>query len=573
MAVRLRIALVAGALALACAGAAPSGRGAGNTVATGFPEPDALKQLARAPAPTDLPFRSRYRDVGAWDLEGPFPDVVGAPASRSGAKPWDALLDAFVRSRAGLVMATPAMECVAREAGRFFVDHRAFPGFGAQRFLAGRCAVATAPPSFASFSWKSSHLRSVQQAIDELADQIDGRLRSHVVGGLLDVGLWAHVEDGRLDVVVATGERVARIDPVPTVPADDGRVLLSGEFLRPAIETGALASRGHLGWQECEANEEVALPRFQYTCRVERQDAQAWLSLNFLSPGLAMPRVVARILVRPGAAPTTRYERHAYAAPRPVDDVEEVPTVFAELLNEVRRQAGAPPLRLEPEQSRTAAELAPHYFAAMANPSERRTAELVVRGMMAGWEVEAIVEEGRFTFMFLAESCDLASLLSDALDHPGARMTLLDPELERLAIGSMVGVEGEVEYVALIASTYELFPESEHRSSVERVYDNLAVARAERARPVPRPLEEVQSLAAAASLRIQAGEAPKEVLGDLILESVDTLKRPVNGWFAETRDLDALVFPDELLEGRQLDVAIAVAFRRLPDEPWGATSC
>jgi hypothetical protein len=193
----------------------------------------------------------------------------------------------------------------------------------------------------------------------------------------------------------------------------------------------------------------------------------------------------------------------------------------------------------------------------------------VALGMMAGWEVQDIVQEGRFASMWLVESRDVASLLSDALEHPGARMALLEPDASRIAIGSIAGEEGESAYVAAIASTYQLFSEKEHRANAALVVDELTRARAARDRSAPQTLDAVVPLAVAAAARVQAGGVPQEVLGDLIQDSVDTLERSVTGWVAETQDLAAIRFPDDFLDRRDLEVAIAVSVHRPEGEAWG----
>jgi hypothetical protein len=252
-----------------------------------------------------------------------------------------------------------------------------------------------------------------------------------------------------------------------------------------------------------------------------------------------------------------------------VQDDAQVPPAFLEVLNEVRARAGAPPLQLALEQSRVAGEVASHYFDALAEPARAPIAELVALGMMAGWEVPEIVQEGRFTFMWLVESRDVASLLSDALDHPASRMVLLDAKVERVAVGPLAGGEGERQYLALIAATYDLFSESEHRANAERVFDDLAMARVERSRMAPRTLERARPLAVAAASRVQAGEPPRIVLDLLMLQSAEAVGRSVTGWYGEVQVLGAVAFPTDFLERRELEVAIAVAFHQPAGEPWG----
>lgn len=555
----------------ACVGCAspgqPSASDPVDRTGSGFPKPEALYALRDRSLQPGSPFGSTHRDVASWSLAGPFPEVA-SHAPRPGGQAWDPLLDELIRSRAGLAIASAAMECLAREAGRFVVEHRALPGLGLQRFLTGRCAVVTEAPTVATFSWESSRSLSLGEAITKLGGPIRALLRNHVVGGPLDVGIWLHSKDGRVDLVVAMGERSVRLDPMPTVVASGSQIVLAGEVLRSASSVTAVVTRGVFDWEVCEPVEGVTLPRFRLVCSVDAADASSWLSLHYLPPGHVLAQSIAQLLIRKPGNQADRYRRHRHAEPRSATRTEQVPGAFLELLNQLRAEAEAPPLALAPEQSRVAREVAPYYFSALMD-AQAGTAELVALGMMAGWEVDEIVQEGRFAFTWLTDSRDVASLLSDVLDSPEARMALLWNELDQIAIGAVVGEDGATGYLGLIAATYRVFSEEDPLENASRVSRNLTRARAERSRAAARRLESVGPLAAAAASRIQGGATPQDVLGELIQESVDTLQRSVMGWVAETRDLDDIVFPDEFLERTELGIAISVTSRRPKGEPWG----
>ncbi len=364
------------------------------------------------------------------------------------------------------------------------------------------------------------------------------------------------------------GERSVRLDPVPSVAAPGSRIVLSGEVLHSASSVVAMVTRGPFDWEICEAVEGVSLPRFHLVCSMDAADTSSWLSLHYLPPGQVLERSAAQLLIRKPGNPADRYRRHRYAETRSVTRAEQVPTAFLELLNQLRGEAEAPPLVLAPEQSRVASEVAPYYFSALMD-AQSPAADLAALGMMAGWEVEEIVQEGRFAFTWLIGSRDVASLLSDALESPEARMALLWNELDQIAIGPVVGGEGETGYLGLMAATYRVFSEEDRLESTSRVSRNLTRARAERGRAAAHRLESVTPLAIAAASRIEGGATPQDVLGELIQESVDTLQRSVMGWVAEIRDLDDIVFPDEFLERTELGIAISVSSYRPEGEAWG----
>jgi len=541
-------------------------------VASGFPGRDALDNLLAQPLPDDAALASRFREVDRWELAGPFPEAVGA-TSRRGGGPLDAEIDAFVAERAGLVIATESMDCFAREVGRFLVAEHGLPGNALQHFAAGRCAVATAPPSFGSFSWTTPG-RDLDEAgaAAELGKQIAQRLRERVVGGPLELGVWLHAGSGRVDLLVATGERQVRIDPVASVPGPDGKVLLRGELLRPAEWVGAAVTRGRFEWSKCEPGEAAKLPHFELRCPVAADDASAWISLEYRAPDHVLSRVGLTLLVRPQGGDARVFRRTPYAPEHDVSEAAELPAAITEALNAVREDAGLRPLALDPAQTREAERMAPYYFASQLGASSEAIGELVALGMMAGWDVDGVVQDSQFAWALVVETRDVSRLLSDALEYPGARMALLAHEAERIAVGPLLGEgggEAKSPYLGLIASTYTLFSETTHRRDAEHVQALLAKARAARGRSAPGTLDDALPLAADAAASVQGGAEPRDALERLIESGSRKLGRSVVGWMAETQDLETLVFPDDFLARDELDVAVAVPVRKPEGEAWG----
>jgi hypothetical protein len=449
------------------------------------------------------------------------------------------------------------------------------PSGALQRFMAGRCAVATAPPSFWTYAWTTPGRRfTPEAAVAELGGQIAERLRERVVGGSLELGVWLQTGDGRVDLVIATGERQVRVDALPSVPGPDGRVRLRGELLRKAEWVGASVTRGRFEWSECEPAAGVELPRFDLACAVAPGDPTAWISLEYREPEHVLSRIGLSLLARPQGGDARVFSRHSYAPERDVADAAELPAAITETLNGVRASAGLRPLTLDAGQSLSAGRMAPYFFAAQLGETSASVGDLVALGMMAGWDVDGIVQESGFAFAWLVETQDVSRLLADALEHPGARSALLAREAERIAVGPVVGEAGEggeqrSPYVAMIAATYTLFSEATHRRDAERVHALLGKARAAKGRSAPGTLDAALPLTADAAARVQGGEEPRDVLEDLIESGAEELQRSVVGWMAETQDLETLVFPEDFLSREQLDVAVAVPVRKPKGEAWG----
>src|SRR5262249_30094919 len=105
----------AACLALACASGAPASRGGGKVDdSSQFPTPKQLEKLESTPAPTNV-FDLDVKTVDTWELGGPFPEKMQAEPYSAPEDPWSALLEDAARRRAGLVVPTESMYCVARE--------------------------------------------------------------------------------------------------------------------------------------------------------------------------------------------------------------------------------------------------------------------------------------------------------------------------------------------------------------------------------------------------------------------------------------------------------------------------
>ena len=559
----LAIAAVAAALA-ACAGGAP-GRGPGPAGdASPFPKPEQLEALRRRPAPSRP--RARRPDVASWSLEASLAERLG-DTPRAGGGPFPARLDAAVAARAGLAVRTAEMDCVAEELGRFQLVHGASPPEALVRFLAARCGAPVAELT-SRFVGAVVPPRVDDAALSELwATDVDAILAAELMGGPRSVGLWHGRNGDHALVLVASGRRMLRLDPVATVLPPERRVRLRGEVLAPAAAIEALVNRGAYGVADCAPDPELALPQFAFTCEMARDDPTAWVAVTVQPPGRILAHTVLEALFRAPGVPASAWRAPPAPAAAP-EDGGSAAERFAAAVNEVRRRAGLAPLALSAPQSRIAEELAPAFFAALASPADAMLADLVMLGLLAGWEVEGIVQRGHGGAASLAGSDDVGRLLGEAIERPSSRQALLSPDVQALAVGSLDLGDGEVPSLAALFTTYDLFSASSHARGVEAVLERLGRARAARRLPPPRRLAELDDAMLRAASRVQGGHAPERVLDGLVDESAARLGRPVQGWYAEVGDLEDLVFPEEFVSPLGVDVAVAVAVRRPEGEPW-----
>jgi hypothetical protein len=558
------------ALVVGCAGGAgaPKKRmDAGGGPATGFPKPEELEKLAEEPILGRV-FDSNARDVASWELEGPFPERVEESRFDDGSS-WSQLLADAVERRAGLVVPTEAMYCVARELGRFYLAMGGLPSQNLRRYITARCQAGVAGIGVRYLQAEIGPAVPEAQLFAQWRESFEQMIADQLVGGPTAAGVWFGRSEDRVIALVASGIRAIRLDPVETVLGEDHRVVIRGESLRSVDEVGALLNYGRYAAKRCERDPGVALPRFHFVCEANPADASAWLVIDVRPAGHLVGRTVANLLVWPAGEPDNVYRRPSFADADRIDNAEAAIPGFVAMLNSVRSSAELPELTLDVDQSEIATELAPYFFSALLDESQGIVADLVALGMMAGWDVDGIVQKGRMAGSWVPQSDDLAVLLASALEYPSSREVLLSPDADRIAIGPMLEHYEEHTAIAAMFGTYSLFSEEDHDANVQKVFHKLREARQQRDRRGPQHLVDVAQLSILAASDVQAGADPQDALGDLLEASSEILQRPVQGWVAQVSDLDSLEFPEDFLTEREIGVAIGVSYVKPEGEAWG----
>jgi hypothetical protein len=535
--------------------------------APGFPSPEALVELGEAPVPADL-FDRDVKDVDGWRLAGPFPERLEAVPYRE-TGPWAALVDEAAQRRPGLVVPTQAMYCVARELGRFFLATNGQPSEGLRRFLLARCNATEARVLTGYVDGPVSPGRSDARIFAQWGAVVRESLESRLAGGPRTVGIWYGRLGERAVVMQAFGVREVRVHALSPVPTPAGRIEIRGEFLLPTEQARALVNRGRFGVAPCDRAPVAHAAGFGFVCQVDPRDPSAMIAVSVTRPERLLWTTVLHVLARPEGRLEDTWRAPSYGEPHPLLDPAATDEDFVELLNAARRQAGLAPVELDLEQSAMARELAPPFFASIFGRSPEVNAEMVILGMLAGWSVDGIVQSGHFAASWVMRSNDLQRLLAAALEEPEGRETLLAAGIDRVAIGPLIETADGHESMAAIFGSYALFSEEDHAASVDAVMEKLRSERAARGLGPPEGLGQVTPLCHAAASRVASGELSRDVMRDLLGETVDVLGRPATGWIAEVRDLDELSFPEEYLTRPSLGLALAISHREEPGEPWG----
>ncbi len=552
-------------LVSACGGAGVSSPLAG--APSQFPTQDALAKIAAAPVPAHL-FDDKAKDVPTWDLSESLPDAMELVPHHDDSA-WSKLLDAAAAARGEAVTTTSAMHCVAREQGAFLFANGAVPAEPLAQFIAARCGSPTTRVGVA-FQTMTGDDRIPEARIEaQFSAPVKAMIETSLKAGRVDAGIAYLRKNGRAVIALAVAPRAVRVDRTPMIPASDGAVVLRGEILDPVGETRAMINRGRYGFSPCTPDPSVALPRFAFRCSVLPADEAAWLSMSVIAPGRMIGSEALSMLVWPSGAPKKTYAKLAHdAVTAPPAGGLKVADLVQEI-NRVRKEANLAPLRFAEQESQTVTRLSPHYFAALREGGESRVADQVALGVRAGWEIEGLVRYGNMISTWTLGSRDPAAVVRAALAYPFGRETLLNPEAERLAIGT-ASADNESDVGALFA-TYSLFDTYRHDNDLTTVANRLDVLRASHHALPPVLVNEFNTEAQRAAKSVQDGKrTPEEALDDLLKRaSTLTQGRALHAGISETSSLEGMQFPDSMLTAPSLQCGVGVGHYRREGHPWG----
>jgi hypothetical protein len=527
-----------------------------------FPSRGEIDTIAAAPLPSGGGLDDRSVDVPSWQLHGAPAEAIEV-ATANDPTPWGAMLASAAGARPGLVVASQAMACVAREAAAFVAERGALPAQPVRRFIAARCGAVSTDV------WLSSQAGSVPAAVQEAeivqkwGPQVQSMVQEGLQGGSRFAGVgYARLND-RAAVVLATSQRRAHVERTPVVAAN-GMFVLRGELLAPAAHIEALVTRGRFGYAECMLDPNAALPRFGVACPVAADDPSAWIEIAAFPAGRVLGESVVDVQVFPTATPDGLYLRVMPTVAFNTRDAGILTGVLLDRLNAVRRDAGLGLVRLSPAQTRKAAALAPHYFAAMGGHGDATVADKIALGLQAGWDVEGVVREGHFA-TGRAELQSPDDLVGQACASPFGRRALLDPEIQSVAIGTVTA--GGV--VGAVISTYSLDDPRRGPDESAAVLARLGRLRAARRLAAPAAVPQLAGLTAKVLERVRAGESPDDAMHWLLENAAEQMRgRRVHVWVSQATAVDRLDMPAELLREPSVALAVGVAHHKPEGEPW-----
>ncbi len=298
--------------------------------ATAFPSAGELARLAAAPAPA---LTSGAIDLASWALLGPFPDVIEAAAPEPTA--WSGLFADGVA--AGTLTATADLHCVARELGRFYLQHGAQPAAALRRHVEGWCGTTAAGVDVMFLSGDVATSTSDDEVFAGWRANADDMVATVTAAGAAQIGVWFGRDGSRAVLAVSRGLPQVDVEPITLTPSADGQVTVRGTLRAPADRLRILVNQGALGVAECTLDAAVPLPRFAARCAIAPDDATAWIEVSAVPPGRLLGKVVLSVLARRDAAARS----YALMTAAPLDDgVGPVAAALADQVN-AARQRGA----------------------------------------------------------------------------------------------------------------------------------------------------------------------------------------------------------------------------------------
>jgi hypothetical protein len=466
---------------------------------------------------------------------------------------------------------TRAMACAARELGRFVLQTggKGAPAEGLQSFILGACGLSTREVGVVPFGGDAPATASDQQVLAAWEKSFTADLAKRVPADVTEVGLWFGRARGKAVAVVAYDRLRARFAPFSLVPNASNEVVFEGEVSASVGYFNAYVNRGRYAAEACFVDPSVPRPRFRVTCEMDPADATAWVQLLYAEPRRVLGFPFAQFLLRRDPTQPLVHRPEPYAPPHPISSASEFSAVAIAQLNQVRQTASLPPVKLAAAQSLTAGGLASHYFAAAVANKERDVMDTVALGVMAGWQVsDGMIRDASFVANLIPRTHDVGTWLTESLTMPIGRSTLLDPQIETIALGPVMLDKPEA--TGALVSGYRFYRNRDHTRDVTRLFMRVAAARRRLNLSKPGRLAQISDVMTSELAQVNGGSSqPMTALQNVLETGVSRFGSGMKGYVVEATSLDALEIPEEILKQPTLHLEIGVTHHKAPGAAWG----
>ncbi|MBW2523995.1 MAG: hypothetical protein JRI23_07465 [Deltaproteobacteria bacterium] len=541
------------------------------------------KPLSALENPSSFPTRQELERIAATEPAAPGEQepvvpverwTIGAPDGDEPAPeqaPWLDALDETIATRKPAPRRTDEMVCVAREIGRFLLDHGGLPDERVRTLIQGHCGAALAAAhhlyEIAEISPEAAPAQLLEQWAPGLEAELSQSLEGRAGGpGQLLVGRWFGQKEGRAVVMTVVGLSLVRLREVSASGLDARRIRIRGRLLTSAAHVQGWINQGEYGVERCTIDARVAMPSFSMSCPLAAGDQQAWVNIGWTKEARLLTEGVARLLVKDGKAIPTHFEPTTASLP-PARDAADFRRRTVTKLNDVRKKKGVAPVRLAARQSALNQKLTRHFWAA-ASTGDGKTQDSIALGLLAGHDVGATIGNAHFLSTAIGGERVPEAWLEHCLDQPIGRDTLLDPEVRSVAFG--VSLDHPRPGMHVVGTSYEPLDARSDEAVAQE-----AIARLKAARSALGYTTDVMQ-AASAIVREEAARIsveqihPDVTMNRAMRRAARRQTVPVHGmWIAGYQLADSLASNPDLLRAPHLRVAVAVTHVRLPGSPWG----
>lgn len=527
------------------------GRTKGSPIVQPFPseqELDAIARTAPAPAPAGLAPAAATE----WTMDGPLPDVFGESAY-TGTEPDDAIVRAALHGNQRL---DTGMMCLARQHGRFLIQHEGMPPSDIDAFMRARCGAAVADLAGRHFKMPG--------AVPPLTEDVAAEQLAALPPDT-PVGYWIGGDDSGGAAVFLAGLSPATVEPMPFQNVQ-GHIDVEATLAFPISNLTAYASWGDLDARPCEPLPTKSEVQVALRCPVDPSREFSYVEVYAAPPGRLLANRVLGFLASTNAAPD-HYSAPPLELPLTAEQTDSVALVTG--INAVRERKGIGPLTLSKAQSEAIAGLVPHQLSANTDP---QTANTIALGIMAGWQVDGTIQHGQFLIATDSAALSIERSLAGLLLFPAHRRLLLSPDADVVATADHDLLDGAVR--ATLVSTYKLFEAEDHTEHLTALFDEIDRQRISIEREPVTRIGGPQSmkLVSRHTQSLQEGKTdPGQTLDRLLEDLVEQYNRPfaamlyapliLDGWRPE--------FPEDLLAAESPEVVLAIGWFQPEGQAWG----
>ncbi|QED28725.1 hypothetical protein FRD01_16075 [Microvenator marinus] len=578
-----------------------------------FPSAQRVQQLAQsAPAPNLED--TKLVLVDEWALIQS-PQVAGGVPLRT-TNPVESILGGMIRAGDGLEM-TEAAACTANEIARY-IQENGKPAGAIETFIARRCGLVH--PSV-QFTYRTSDRRLEPKDIRQIQSDIQADVDSiRALGRPFEVGMALYATDKGSVLSLIYSEKEVEVEPF-NMQIQGTQAVIQGTSNMPNVGyMWASVNQGTHGYETCELDARVELPKFRVVCNILVDDPYTSIAIyqkerdRFLGyPAASVivasgkqptnvyrtPRIRAELMARadeenpvsevevaeanmeagvkgtePSAGDSAPVDATAEAATEPKAEmpkrVEVIPQPkigrspatyhqdIVTLVNAIRERQKLAPIGLEKAQSDTVAKLAAALLAS-ENPKEQDEISLAI---MAGWDVGGRIVNGTMQTSYLP-STDPVAHLDLILDSPQGRAFLLDPQLSTVAIGANLGSTTQ-----LVMAGYHFAPEESIQRRTGQVLRKINAARKGLGLPAAKESKKMRGVAVAISDRLNRGEDMDDTANAMMATMVKKHNRGVRGYWQRVASLDEIQLPRAVLAKKSLTLSVAVGLAQDEGFPW-----